>query len=72
MSDTLQVSIWICKMKMEAYSCLENHDNVKASSRQGQRKFMARSRKGLGKVIARSRQGREASSTTVIALMSIR
>ena len=45
---------------------------VKAGSRQGQGKFMARSRRGLGKVKARSRQGREASSTTVIALMSIR
>ena len=43
--------------------------NVKASSRQGQGKFMARSRRGLGKVKARSRQGREASSTTVIALI---
>ena len=50
----------------------QGHDNVKASSRQGQGKFMARSRRGLGKVKARSRQGRVASSTTVIALMSIR
>ena len=35
-------------------------------------KVMARSRRGLGKVKARSRQGREASSITVIVLMSIR
>ena len=50
----------------------QGHGNVKASLRQGQGKFMARSRRGLGKVKARSSQGREASSTTVIALMSIR
>ena len=50
----------------------QGYGNVKAGSRQGQGKFMARSRRGLGKVKARSRQGREASSTTVIALMSIR
>ena len=50
----------------------QGHGNVKASSGQGQGKFMARSRRGLGKVKARSRQGREASSTTVIASMSIR
>ena len=47
-------------------------DKVRASSWQGQGKVKARSRRGLGKVEARSRQGREASSTTVIALMSIR
>ena len=40
--------------------------------RQGQGNFMARSRNGLGKVKAWSRQGREANSTPVIALMSIR
>ena len=50
----------------------QDHGNVKASLRQGQGKFMARSRRLLGKVKARSRQGREASSTTAIALMSIR
>ena len=43
-----------------------------ASSRQGQSKFMARSRSGLGKVKARSRKGREASASTVKALMSIK
>ena len=53
-------------------SSRQGHGNVKSSSRQGQCKFMARSRRELGKVKARSRQGREASSTTVIALMSIR
>ena len=63
------------KKKIVEFSTMRlrlTHGNLKASSRQGQGKFMARSRRGLGKVKARSRQGPEASSTTVIASMSIR
>ena len=43
-----------------------------AMSKPVQDKVRASSRRGLGKVKARSRQGSEASSTTVIASMSIR
>ena len=50
----------------------QGQGNVKTKSGQVHGKVKERSRRGLGKVKARSRQGREASSTTVIALMSIR